>query len=44
MRNDVAQLLLDALRALLSGTEDGREQARVKLDQAQSKLLGETEA
>jgi hypothetical protein len=35
---EVMQLLIDALRALVSGGADGLEQARVKLDQAQEAL------
>jgi hypothetical protein len=36
--NEVMQLLIDALRALVSDRTYGLEQARVKLDQAQELL------
>jgi hypothetical protein len=35
---EIAQLILDAIRALLSGSPDGLEQARVKVGQAQALL------
>jgi hypothetical protein len=35
---EVVQLLIDALRAVNAGGEDGYDQARVKLDQAQEAL------
>jgi hypothetical protein len=38
MTPEIAQLLLDALRAILSGTDDGRHQAAVKVEQAQALL------
>jgi hypothetical protein len=40
MTPEIAQLLIDALRALLAGGPDGWEQARVKVEQAQELLLG----
>jgi hypothetical protein len=39
--NEVMQLLIDALRALVSDRTYGLEQARVKLDQAQELLDAE---
>jgi hypothetical protein len=36
--SEVLQLLIDALRAALAGGEEGADQARVKLDQAQEAL------
>jgi hypothetical protein len=44
--NEITQLLIDALRALLSGGPDGLEQAKVKVEQAQAALdaaVGESE-
>jgi hypothetical protein len=38
MNNEVLQLLVDALRALLAGGPDGAEQAKVKVDRAQQVL------
>jgi hypothetical protein len=38
MTPEITQLILDALRALLSGGPDGLEQARVKVEQAQALL------
>jgi hypothetical protein len=38
MTPEITQLILDALRSLLSGGPDGAEQARVKVEQAQELL------
>jgi hypothetical protein len=38
MTPEITQLLIDALRSLLSGGPDGLEQARVKVEQAQALL------
>jgi hypothetical protein len=41
MTPQIAQLILDALRSLLTPGQDGLEQARVKVEQAQELLLGD---